>query len=344
MNYLVIYPGRFHIFHLGHKAVYDYLVKKYQPMDGAVYIATSNIQEPEKSPFSYSDKVAMLTKMGVPASHILQVANPYSIDEYAGNLPDADNTVLIFAVGAKDQKLVKDANGKVVQRPRFNFAPKKDGSPAKVQPLPENLNQCKPVSDKIAYVDVVDTQEFKVQGKTVTSASEIRKDYINGSDSDRVQIITDLYGSPDKKLKDIFDLQLGVNDPGEGIIYGKERVFAGDGPVKVMREHRLQKLKENIQLMRQKIQTLREGEVIPFPGKAIPPDLKQAQKLARELINAAYNSKTDPTQRTADIRQQLKSMGYKVRGSERGFELVNDRYIFKQLIQPFDYLEEKCNP
>jgi hypothetical protein len=212
MNYLVIYPGRFHVFHLGHKAVYNYLVQKWAPLGGSVYIATSDVQAPVTSPFSYSDKVAMLTKMGVPASHILKVSNPYSIDEYANNLPDADNTVLIFAVGAKDQKLIKDANGKTIQRPRFNFNPTRTGEPQKIQPLPENLNQCRPVSNKVAYVDVVDTQEFKVRGKTITSASEIRNMYIKGSDADRDQIITDLYGTYYPELRDIFDKRLGVTE------------------------------------------------------------------------------------------------------------------------------------
>ena len=29
MNYLVVYPGRFHPFHQGHLASYNYLTKKY---------------------------------------------------------------------------------------------------------------------------------------------------------------------------------------------------------------------------------------------------------------------------------------------------------------------------
>ncbi len=248
MNYLVIYPGRFHIFHLGHKAVYEYLVRKWAPLGGSVFIATSSVQAPVTSPFSYEDKVAMLTKMGVPASHILKVSNPYSIDEYANGLPDPENTVLIFAIGAKDQQLVKDANGKVTQKPRFDFKPKKDGSPPKVQQLPERLTQCRPVSDKVAYVDIVDTQEFKVQGKPIISASEIRKMYIDGSDADRNQIITDLYGSPDPRLRDIFDQKLGLNEKIQGIIYGKEIIddnsMSASGPMSpVQREHKQKLIK-----------------------------------------------------------------------------------------------------
>ena len=78
-----------------------------------------------------------------------------------------------------------------------------------------------------------------------------------------------------------------------------------------------------------------------FPGKPIPPDLDRARKLAHDLIDAAHNGKGDPTQLTADIRQQLQRMGYRVRGVGRGIELVNARYGFTQLIKDFDYLEEK---
>lgn len=335
MNYLVIYPGRFHVFHLGHKAVYDYLVNKYQPIGGSVYIATSDIQSPVTSPFSYSDKVAMLTKMGVPASHIIKVTNPYSIEEYTGNLPDANDTVLIFAVGAKDQKLVKDANGKVVQRPRFNFAPKRDGSPAKVQPLPENLNQCKPVSDKVAYVDVVNTQEFKVQGQTITDASKIRNMYIKGNNADRNQIITDLYGTPDQELRDIFDQKLGVAEKATRFIK-EARASCHPGAVLV-----LEKMLHLERTALNEYKDIVEGEVVPFPGKALPPELNQAQKLAYDLVDAAYNSKGDPRQETTRLRQELQKLGYRVRGAGRGLELVNDQYSFKQLIEPFDYLEEK---
>jgi hypothetical protein len=255
MNYLVIYPGRFHLFHLGHKGVYDYLVKKYTPLGGRVKIATTEKQDGANSPFSYSDKVAMLTKMGVPAGDIVKVVNPYHITEYT-NIPDPENTVLIFAVGAKDQQLVRNADGKVVQRPRFSFNPKRDGSPANPQPLPKNLKDCRPISYGTAYVDVVDTIPFKVLGKDADSASTVRKMYLDGNDNDRLQIITDLYGSPDPELKAVFDERLGVNEPKEGIIYGQEAVFAGDNPVNVMRERR-EKLLVKITEMRKQLARFR---------------------------------------------------------------------------------------
>jgi len=142
---------------------------------------------------------------------------------------------------------------------RFNFAPKKDGSPGYLQPVPKNKKGMKPMT-KHGYVAITPTVNFKVRGVDANSASQIRKLYLEGNDNDRNQIITDLYGTSDPELKAIFDERLGVNEPGEGIIYGQEKVFAGDNPVNVMRESRAQKLQENIEFMRQRLKSLREKQ------------------------------------------------------------------------------------
>ena len=224
MNYLVIYPGRFHPFHQGHKASYDWLTKQFG--ENNVYIASSNVQDPETSPFEFGDKVKMATKLGVPASHVVNVKNPYQATEITSMLSDEEkaNTALIFAVSAKDAE-------------RFNFAPKKDGSPGYLQPVPDNKKDMKPMT-KHGYVAITPTVNFRVQGADANSASQIRKLYRDGNDTDRLQIIMDLYGTPDPELKAVFDQRLGVNEPSEGIIYGQEAVFAGDNPVNVMRERK----------------------------------------------------------------------------------------------------------
>jgi hypothetical protein len=84
--------------------------------------------------------------------------------------------------------------------------------------------------------------------------------YRDGNDADRVQIIADLYGTPDAEIKAIFDQQLGVNDPQPGVIYGQERVFAGDNPVNVMREHKLARIQQNIQQLKNKIKIIKESQ------------------------------------------------------------------------------------
>lgn len=209
--------------------MYDHLVAQYGPEN--VYLATSAKQDAATSPFTYADKVTMMTKMGVPAGRILQVTNTYKKDETARDLGlDPAEDRLVYALGAKDAE-------------RFKYTAE---SPLQ---LLSQTKKLKPVS-KHAYVEVVPTVTFNVLGKPVQSASDIRKMYMDGNDNDRAQIITDLYGAPDADLRAIFDQRLGVNKPKEGVIYGQEKIFAGDNPVGVMRERR--------EHLRKKITQLRE--------------------------------------------------------------------------------------
>jgi cytidyltransferase-like protein len=245
MNYLVIYPGRFHPFHLGHKASYDWLTQQFG--ENAVYIASSDKQNDEDSPFRYEDKVKMVTKLGVPAGRIKKVKNPYQATEITKALSDEEkaNTVLVFAVSAKDAE-------------RFDFKPKADGSPSYLQPLPEKEKAIKPMTQH-GYVVITPTVNFRVKGADANSASQIRKLYTAGNDNDRDQIIVDLYGAADPELKAIFDKQLGIDAPQEGIIYGQERIYAGDQPASIMREERLACLRENIAFLQDRIRQLRDG-------------------------------------------------------------------------------------
>ena len=204
MNYLVIYPGRFHPFHRGHRASYEYLAKKY----GAdhVYIATTGVQAPVTSPFTFADKVQMISTLGIPAGHVVKVSNPYQSREITDSIPSEEkaNTVLIFALSAKDAE-------------RFNFAPKRDGTPSYLQPMPKNLKQLKPMT-KHAYVEITPTVNFKVRGRDANSASQIREFYIKGNNNDRDQIIADLYGEAYPELRDIFDDRLGVSEQVQKIV------------------------------------------------------------------------------------------------------------------------------
>jgi hypothetical protein len=201
MRTVVIYPGRFHPFHRGHKASYDYLVKGYG--DRNVFVVSSDKQELETSPFSFADKLDMMTKLGINPGQIAQVANPYQAKEIRDEIDDPENTILIFAVSEKDMS-GEDA--------RFNFRPKKDGNPSYMQPLPSDGKGMKNMTQH-AYVAVTPTVNFRVRGADANSASEIRKQYIAGNDSDRDQIIADLYGDVDTGIRDIFDRKLGTGRP-----------------------------------------------------------------------------------------------------------------------------------
>jgi hypothetical protein len=198
MRTVVIYPGRFHPFHRGHRASYDFLVKKFGA--GNVFVVTSGSTVPETSPFDFSDKVSMMTKLDIPSGRIAQVKSPYQAQEVTSEIDDKNNTVLIFAVSEKDMQ-GPDA--------RFKFGTKKNGEPSYLQPYPADGKNLKPMS-KHAYVLVTPTVNFKVRGADANSASQIRKLYIAGNSADRDQIIADLYGEVDPELRAIFDKKLGA--------------------------------------------------------------------------------------------------------------------------------------
>ena len=98
-NFIVIYPGRFHIFHHGHNEVLKYIHEKYPNAD--VYIATSDKVEQPDSPFSFDEKKQMMVGAGVSADKIIQTTNPYVPNEILQKY-NKENTVALTVVSAKD--------------------------------------------------------------------------------------------------------------------------------------------------------------------------------------------------------------------------------------------------
>ena len=154
MKTVVIYPGRFHPFHKGHASVYNTLVNKFGK--DSVYIATSNKIDPPKSPFSFTEKRDMMALTGVDPRRVVQVVMPYIAKEITDSY-DPDNTILLFAVSDKD----------MAEDPRFQFKPKKDGSPSYYQPAQKNMRPFK----EHGYIITVPTLQFNVLGKPMQSAS-----------------------------------------------------------------------------------------------------------------------------------------------------------------------------
>lgn len=189
-NILVIYPGGFHPFHLGHASVFDHLAHKFPT--GEVFVAATDSKT--ERPFGFDDKRFLANQSGVPKDRFVQVKSPYQAKEITANF-DPQNTILIFAVSEKD-------------RDRFNFAPKKDGSPSYFQPYQENS---KDTMDKHGYIYVVPKIDFTIAGKDIDSASKIRSMYADGDDNLRKKIIKDLYpmAKAPKKIKTILDNVLG---------------------------------------------------------------------------------------------------------------------------------------
>jgi hypothetical protein len=260
MNTIVIYPGRFHPFHRGHRASYDYLAKRFGADN--VYIATSDVQAPINSPFSFSDKQQMISKLGIPTGHVVQVKNPYQATEILDQIEDPANTQVVFAVSEKDMQQ---------DNPRFRFGVKKDGTPTKLQPMPKDLKKMKPMTDHY-YVMVTPTVNFKVQGADANSASEIRNKYVNGNNADRDQIVTDLYGETYPELRDLFDKKLGLSKQTQELV----------AEARIKNPHRAVQLLETIKQLETRAQHLDEVE----PTVSENPDYieeKWSQKYKRSI-------------------------------------------------------------
>ena len=191
---VAILPGRFHPFHKGHAYMYKTLVSQYGR--DRVWIATSNKVDPPKSPFSFSDKLAMMQLAGIPADRVVETRNMYSVPELTSNFQD-DSTIVIFAVSDKD----------MAEDPRFSFGPKKDGSSSYLQPLPDELAQTDTM-DKHGYVSAIKTLDFSVLGQPMRSATEIRNLYATLDDEKRKELIKDLFGNYNNEVKAILDAKL----------------------------------------------------------------------------------------------------------------------------------------
>lgn len=195
---VAILPGRFHPFHKGHASMYNALVSRYGRDN--VWIATSNKVELPKSPFTFGEKLQMMQLAGIPADRVIETKNPYAVPELTQNF-DPATTVLVFAVSQKDMD----------EDPRFSFKPKKDGSPGYLQPL-KDIKDAEPMSQH-GYITTVPTLDFKVLGKPMRSATQVRADYAQADDQTRKAIIKDLFGGYNEEVKHTMDTKLaGANE------------------------------------------------------------------------------------------------------------------------------------
>lgn len=191
MDTVVIYPGRFHPFHKGHKSVYDTLVKRFGK--NRVFIATSDLVDPPKSPFTFEEKRAMIALTGVDPSRVIKTKSPYQATEITDNY-DPQNTIALFAVSDKD----------MAEDPRFSFKPKKDGSPSYYQPAQKDMKSL----DTHGYIITVPTLQFDVLGKPMRSASEFRANFAKADTETQKKMITDLFGKYDPNVDRIMSAKI----------------------------------------------------------------------------------------------------------------------------------------
>lgn len=193
----VIYPGRFHPFHTGHKGVYNYLSTKFGGND--VYITTTGVVELTKSPFTFDEKKEMMVATGIPTNKILNVKNNYNLQSVSSQIPiNVERDSIIFAVSQKDMS----------EDPRFKNFVKKDGSPSYLQPMPKNESKLEPAI-KHGYLITVPTTDFTVLGLPARSASQLRSQYSILKPEQQKAFIVDLFGSYNPKIHAILNNKLG---------------------------------------------------------------------------------------------------------------------------------------
>jgi cytidyltransferase-like protein len=188
---VVLYPGRFQPFHLGHADVFRTLQAKFGRDN--VFIATSNKTDSNKSPFNFTDKTVLMHAAGVPSDRILEVTNPYRLPAQF----DPANTVLVVAVGAPDaDRLQVDGV-------------KKDGNPGYYKTF-KSFAECE-TADKHGYVIIaaerhkvitLNGQQVDVSHGTPSRAAwnSVRKD-----PKGRAEYMTQMFGRADQELGRVLD-------------------------------------------------------------------------------------------------------------------------------------------
>ena len=188
---VVLYPGRFQPFHLGHREVFQSLQGKFGR--DSVFIATSNKTEPPKSPFNFTDKSILMHAAGIPSDRILEVASPYKLPAQF----NAANTIFVAAVGAPDaQRLRPDSV-------------KKDGSPGYFKTF-KNLKECA-TADQHGYVIIADERhkviDINGQSVDVSHGTQTRQAWnlVRNDPKQRSAFLLQMYGRDDAELGRVLD-------------------------------------------------------------------------------------------------------------------------------------------
>jgi len=199
-NVVAIYPGRFQPFGKHHAAAFKWLQQHFD--GGNCYIATSNVIDLPKSPFSFKDKADIIRHYGFD-DRLVQVKNPYKAEEIMRNYRPED-TAVVFMVGAKDMK----------EDPRFKISKKKDGSDSYFQEYEKNKSNLQPFN-KHGYLVVAPHVSVSVPGYGEMSGTTMRKALGNVKTprSQKINLFKSIFGWYDEKLaKMIFDKLESLNE------------------------------------------------------------------------------------------------------------------------------------
>jgi cytidyltransferase-like protein len=199
-NLVVIFPGRFQPFHLGHKRFYDNAKEQFPGAD--FYIATADIpikeENSERYPFNFFDKKQIMLALGIPSQEIFNTRQPYKPIEILQKY-DPSFTKVIFLVGEKDMQ----------EDPRFKFGSTKKGTSTYFQPF-KSLNDMVPFDEKNghSYIYAPGTITFNLGNKSISSATELRNLFKASNKEQRKHLIKQIIGKFDPKIYNLFNSKL----------------------------------------------------------------------------------------------------------------------------------------
>jgi hypothetical protein len=146
---IALYPGRFQPFGQHHAKAYEWMSGQFGK--SKTYVATSNVVDAAKSPFTFADKKKIIGSYGI--TRVGQVKNPYKAEEIVKRF-DKDTTAIVFGFGAKDASRL--ASGKYFL------------------PYEENKDKLNPYTEN-GYFVVIPHIPLKVPGYGEMSGTTLRK-------------------------------------------------------------------------------------------------------------------------------------------------------------------------
>lgn len=199
-NLIVMFPGRFQPFHVGHKRLYDMAKKQFPGADFFITTAdeVAKVRDPSRYPFNFAEKKEIIKSTGIPENEIVQVKQPYKPVEILKNY-DQNVAKVVYIVGKKDME----------SDPRFQFGMTKKGKPTYFQPFVD-LTKMDPFREDggHGYIYAPATIEFNLGGKKITSATELRNMYKAANEGLRKQYITEILGKFNPQIYNLFNQKL----------------------------------------------------------------------------------------------------------------------------------------
>ena len=202
MKKVVIYPGRFQPMLPHHASVYQKLQATFPGAE--IYIATSDKVEGDKSPFNFKEKVEIMSQLhDIPVDKIIQAKSPYLIDSYTAKF-DQNNTMVIFAVGSKDDDRFPMKN--IDPETGLDMTVRGEPRPKYYQMI-NTLKQhpALPMGER-GYIYNAPTIKT---GDDVASASAFRQAFVNAPDDEsRKEIFSKYMGNFDTNIYTLFTNKL----------------------------------------------------------------------------------------------------------------------------------------